>query len=39
MEKGYKTIKEETIIKMTGMTFKKWLKILDKFNVKENGHP
>ena len=38
MEKGYKTIKEEVIINKTGKSFKYWIKILDKFNVKKNGH-
>ena len=37
-KKGYKDIKEEVIIKRTGRNFNDWRKILDKFNVKKNGH-
>jgi hypothetical protein len=37
-KKGYKDIKEEVIEKRTGKNFNEWRKILDEFNVKENGH-
>lgn len=37
-KKGYKDIKEEVIIKRTRRSFSDWWKILDKFNVKKNGH-
>ena len=37
-EKGYKDIKEEVIVKRTGKDFKEWKRILDKFDVKKNGH-
>ncbi|MDP3882877.1 MAG: hypothetical protein Q8Q48_02370 [Candidatus Staskawiczbacteria bacterium] len=37
-KKGYKDIKEEVIIKRTRKHFNEWRKILDKFNVKKNGH-
>ena len=37
-KKGYKDIKEEVIVKRTKRNFKDWQKILDKFNVKKNGH-
>ena len=37
-KKGYKDIKEEVIVKRTKRSFKDWRKILDKFDVKTNGH-
>jgi len=37
-KKGYKDIKEEVIIKRTRRSFKDWRKVLDKFDVKKNGH-
>jgi len=37
-KKGYKDIKEDVIEKRTGKSFGDWRKILDKFNVKKNGH-
>ncbi len=37
-KKGYKDIKEEVIIKRTRRSFNDWRKILDKFDVKKNGH-
>lgn len=37
-KKGYKDIKEEVIIKRTHKKFSEWKKVLDKFNVKKNGH-
>ena len=37
-KKGYKDIKEEVIIKRTRRSFADWRKILDKFDVKKNGH-
>ena len=37
-KKGYKDIKEEVIIKRTKRSFKDWRIILDKFDVKKNGH-
>lgn len=37
-KKGYKDIKEEVIVKRTKKTFSDWRKILDKFDVKKNGH-
>ncbi len=37
-KKGYKDIKEEVIIKRTRKSFADWRKILDKFDVKKNGH-
>ena len=37
-KKGYKDIKEEVIVKRTRKSFNDWRKILDKFDVKENGH-
>jgi len=37
-KKGYKDIKEEVIIKRTRRSFTDWRKILDKFDVKKNGH-
>jgi len=37
-KKGYKDIKEDVIIKRTKRSFNDWRKILDKFNVKKNGH-
>ena len=37
-KKGYKDIKEEVIVKRTKRSFEDWRKILDKFDVKKNGH-
>jgi len=37
-KKGYKDIKKEVIIKRTKKDFNEWWRILDKFNVKKNGH-
>ena len=37
-KKGYKDIKQEVLIKRTGKDYREWKKVLDKFNVKENGH-
>lgn len=37
-QKGYKDIKEEVIVKRTGRNFYEWGKILDRFDVKKNGH-
>lgn len=37
-KKGYKDIKEEVIVKRTTRSFNDWRKILDKFDVKKNGH-
>ena len=38
MKKGYKDIKDDKILGKTKKTFQEWSKILDKFNVKVNGH-
>jgi hypothetical protein len=37
-KKGYKDIKEEVIIKRTGRNFDEWMRILERFNVRKNGH-
>lgn len=37
-KKGYQDIKHEVVVKRTGKSFDEWQKILDKFNVKKNGH-
>ena len=37
-KKGYKDIKDEVIVKRTKRSFGDWRKILDKFDLKKNGH-
>ena len=37
-KKGYKDIKEEVILKRTRRNFDDWRRVLDKLNVKKNGH-
>jgi len=37
-KKGFQRISNEAVRKKTGKSTKEWNKILDKLNVKKNGH-
>ncbi len=38
MKKGYTDLNEEKVVRGTGKPTKYWDKVLDKFDVKRNGH-
>ncbi len=38
-KKGFRVISEEAVAAATGKGWAHWFKVLDRFDVKANGHP